>query len=123
MMSHRSQFALWGLISLLCMALGLGSALLAALVQRGIVSNFTIAEISFLRNALWLIVGPICFGFGIGWIALVFGRKLRCSVCGSDVLPPDDAGFRGLRLGPLIHAARGRSICPLCVPPEGGAGP
>jgi hypothetical protein len=116
-MSIRSQFALWGFFSFACVSTGLAVLVLAAMMQRGVISDFAVGEVLFSRNVPWLIAGPIVLGFALGWIALAFGRRLSCSECGGDVLPPDQAGFRGLRFWPLIHAARGRNICPKCSAP------
>ena len=113
-MSIRSQVVFWGALSFLGIALGLGAAVLATLVQRGFLSDFEIAGIPFFQyRALWLL-GPILFGFGLGWIALVFGRRLRCTQCGGELLPADEFGASGLRFRPLIHAARGRNVCMQC---------
>ena len=113
-MSIRSQFVFWGALAFLGFALGLGAALLATLVQREYLSDFSIAGNPFLQyRALW-VMGPILFSFGLGWVALFFGRRLKCTQCGGDVLPPDEFGFRGLRFRPLVEAACGRNVCTEC---------
>ena len=113
-MSARTHFAAWGLVSLVAMVFGLCVGVLAALVQQGLVPDFSVAGISFLSAAFGIVVGPLIGGGAVGCIALYFGRQLACEVCGSKVLPPDEQGFRGLRAGPVLSAYRGRCLCPPC---------
>lgn len=113
-MSARTHFAAWGLLSLVGVSIGLAAGLVAAVVENGLIVNFSVVGIPFFRNALWFSAAPITFGFAVGWLALRFGRQLTCERCGGQVLPPDEFGFRGLQVRPIINAVQGRDICPAC---------
>jgi len=98
----RLKFANWGVLFLSLIVTGLLLGVVGALAQNNVMADFSILGIEFLRYAAIFSVLPILFSFGLGWVALYFGRQLHCCKCGGFVLPPDEMGFRGLRVRPIV---------------------
>lgn len=110
----RVKFAKWGILSLSLMVIGILLGVVGALVQNNVIADFSILGIEFFRYAAIFSVLPILFGFGLGWVALHFGRQLHCCRCGGFVLPSDEMGFRGLRVRPIVAALQGVNVCHNC---------
>lgn len=117
-MNHRALFAAWGLASYSAIGLGMFAGFLVAIAQ----TSVSFSELSFARwlidRTLVLVMVSMGLGFAAGWVALYFGRRLTCSNCNRDLLPSDGFGFQGLHLGPVVRAARGELVCPLCARPN-----
>jgi hypothetical protein len=103
-MFHRTKFAAWGLASYSAIGVGIGLAVVSA-IRRSMNDG---RSISF---ALILIAA----GFVAGWIALYYGRQLKCETCQASLLPADSFGFQGLRFGTVVLALRGQLRCPTCA--------
>lgn len=110
----RVKFAKWGVFSLSLMVTGLLFGVVGALVENNVIADFSIFGIEFLRYAAIFAFLLILFSFGLGWVALHFGRQLHCYKCGGFVLPSDGMGFRGLRVQPIVAALQGENICHNC---------
>lgn len=100
-----TKFAVSGLASYLAIGLGIVSAALSALIQPSVKD----------RGSIWFVLVAIAVGFVAGWIALNYGRQLKCEKCQSNLLPVDSFGFQGLRVGPVLRALWGQLRCPACA--------
>jgi hypothetical protein len=114
MKSTKKQFAAWGALAFSMLYCGIASVVIGALIQKNIVSDFTIVGFSFFKNAGFFALVLILMGFCFRWVALYFGRKLTCEQCSGLVLPADRYGRRGLEFFPVLSAVLGHSTSPTC---------
>lgn len=114
MLSDIKKFASWGVLAYVFFTNAYVVLILAVLIQKKFISNFFFFGIKFDKYVLLLLGISFFLAYLFGWIAIYFGRRLHCSQCGGETLRPDRFGFRGLQLRPVLSAARGNSICPIC---------
>jgi hypothetical protein len=113
--SALSRFAYWGLASYLAIGLGFVVGVIgAALERKWIVVGTEVPALSWQSAAAPLVFLLMGVGFASGWVALYYGRQVRCESCARGVLGVNAPGFQGLRVGLVLAAVRGQVLCPAC---------
>lgn len=112
--SALSRFAYWGLASYLAIGLGVFVGVMGAALERKWIVGVEVSAQSWQSVAAPLAFLLMGVGFASGWVALYYGRQLKCESCARGVLGVNAKGFQGLRVSSVLTALRSQALCSAC---------